>query len=42
MEEDYIKNSYRALKDKNYKIFECIYRPDNKKVRIFGEKFEKK
>ena len=41
MEENYIKNSYRALKDKNYKIFKCIYRPDNKEVRIFGENFVK-
>ena len=42
MDEDYIKNSYNALKDKNYNIFKCIYSPNNNKVRILGEKFVKK
>ena len=43
MEEYCIKNSYSALKDKNYNnIFKCIYSPYNNKVRILGEKFVKK
>ena len=42
MDEDYIKNSYNALMDKNYNIFKCIYSPNNNKVRILGENFVKK
>ena len=42
MEEDYIKNSYSALNNKNYNILKCIYNQYNNKDRILGEEFVKK